>query len=88
MSPIWSRDPRALWRRSGQRVIVLCGYDRQPFVLAGTGLVLWALLEDPIEQEELVAELALAYGTDAAIVEAQVLPFLEELVAAEAVRAW
>jgi hypothetical protein len=85
MSRIWSRDPRAVWRRSGDRVIVLPAAAERPLVLTGTGRVSWELLADPLTEGELIATLVELYGTDEETIGRELLPFLQELVTAGAV---
>jgi hypothetical protein len=80
MSRVWSRAPRALWRRSGDRVVVLGPRGGQPLVLTGTGRVSWELLDEPLSEEELITALAQLYGAEEGIVRRELEPFLEALV--------
>jgi hypothetical protein len=85
VSHVWGRDPRALWRRSGDRVIVLPSTADAPLVLTGTGRVAWELLHEPTPEEELIGALAELYGTDRDTVGRELVPFLRGLATAGAV---
>lgn len=85
MTSRWSRDPRALWRRSGDRVIVLTPDRDDPLVLTGVGCASWELLAAPMVEGELFATLGELYGVDDDQVAGDLVPFLEQLAAAGAV---
>jgi hypothetical protein len=85
--PTWQQDRRVLSRRSGDRVVVLAPGQDAPLVLEGTGAVVWGLLADPIDEEELVALVADGFGIPTATVEADLRPFLGDLHLGGAVRA-
>jgi hypothetical protein len=85
VSQLWGRDPRALWRRSGDRVLVLPHTGDAPLVLTGTGRVSWELLQEPMPESELIGALAELYGTDRETVGRELVPFLQELAMAGAV---
>jgi hypothetical protein len=84
-SPRWRRHPRALWRRSGARVVVLPPAHDEPLLLEGSGSAIWELLESPIDETELIEVLADAAGEDPAEIGPQVRTFLEALAADDAV---
>lgn len=59
----WERAPEALWRRSGERRILMGPTTDEVLVVEGTGRAIWDLLGEPCTQEELVG--VLAEGFDA-----------------------
>ena len=79
MTTLWVRDPRARWRRSGSRVALATPGDSEVMVLADTAAVTWALLADPIAEDEIVAILAEGFGEDVEVVRRSVVPFIERL---------
>jgi hypothetical protein len=85
VSPTWRRDPQALWRRSGDRVIVLSPSGEAPIVLTGPGRVSWELLHEALPEDELIGALAEIYGTDQDTIGRDLVPFLQELATAGAV---
>jgi|GEM_PF-6310492 len=84
--PRWHRHPRALWRRSSDRIIVLAPGQSDLLLLEGTGAVIWELLADPTAEHELVALLADATGTDRAVIAPEVAAFLTQLATEEVIR--
>ncbi len=84
--PRWHRHPRALWRRSSDRIIVLPPDQAEPLLLEGTGAVIWELLAEPTDEHHLVDLLAEATGTDHAIIRPEVAAFLAQLAAEQVVR--
>jgi len=84
--PRWHRHPRALWRRSSDRVIVLPPGQSDLLLLEGTGAVIWELLADPTDEHDLVALLAEATGTDRAIIAPEVAAFLSQLAGEHVIR--
>jgi hypothetical protein len=80
-SPRWERHPRALWRRSSDRVIVLPPDQSDLLLVEGTGAVIWELLEHPTGEHELVDLLSRATGTDQSVIAPEVAAFLEQLAA-------
>jgi hypothetical protein len=75
----WVRRPDVLWRWVLDGVALLPPSADDPFVITGAGAALWELLEEPCSTDELVAELAALYQTDAPTVSAAVRPLLAEL---------
>jgi hypothetical protein len=73
------RAPEVLWRRSGERHLLLCGRDQEPILLEGVGSAVWQLLAEPIGPRELEATLAEHYGVPAEMVAAELAPFLARL---------
>lgn len=80
-APRWSRQPRALWRRSSDRIIVLPPEQAEPLLLEGTGTLIWELLEHPMEEHTLVDLLARATTAEQAIIAPEVRSFLTRLAA-------
>jgi Coenzyme PQQ synthesis protein D (PqqD) len=74
-----------------------CGCDRstqcscsppgatEPLTLADTGPDVWRLFAEPISMSHLVRELATRYGANASIVEADLVPVVDRLVAIQAI---
>jgi hypothetical protein len=83
----WQQDRRVLSRRSGDRVVLLAPGQDAPLLLEGSGAVVWELLADPIDEEELGALVADSFGMPTGAVEADLRPFLCDLHLAGAVRA-
>jgi hypothetical protein len=79
------RRPDVLWRRSLDAVILLPPLGDDPVTLAGTGPAIWELLTAPISVTQLVRLLAVVYGVDRHVIESDVVPVLDELVALGAV---
>lgn len=82
---VWRRADRVLWRRSADRVVLLCPGHDEPVALAGTGAAIWSALETPRSERELVRELATRYGTAEARVDQDLPAFLAQLRLAGAV---
>ena len=76
----WRRDARTLWRRSGNRFVVLAPEHDDILVLEGTAALTWQLLVEPIEEGELLSLLAAHFGVTHDEVADQLLPFLEALL--------
>jgi Coenzyme PQQ synthesis protein D (PqqD) len=76
----WRRED-VLWRRSLDAVIFFPTGGSEPVTLAGTGPDVWALLATPASVGELARELARGYDADPRVVEADLAPVLEQLVA-------
>jgi hypothetical protein len=79
------RKTDVLWRRSLDAVLVLPPGTAEPLTLAGTGPEVWGLLAEPISMSHLVGELATRYEADTAIVEADLAPVVDRLVAIQAI---
>jgi hypothetical protein len=75
----WRRAPRALWRRSSDRTVVLSPGHDEPLVLSGTGQAIWELLDEPIEEHELVAVLVDATQANPDAIAGDVRTFLARL---------
>lgn len=81
----WQRHPRALWRRSFDRVLILPDGRDDLLLLEGVGAAIWQLLERPATTEDLVEPLAAHYGQDPDVVGHELGAFLAELAATGAV---
>jgi hypothetical protein len=75
----WHRDPRVLSRRSGPTVILACPGREDLLVLEGSAALVWDLLSESVEDEQLVATIAEGFGLDPEAVASDVRPFLTEL---------
>lgn len=84
--PVWTRTAGTLCRRSLDTVLLLSPGAAEPVTLAGSGAVLWELLATPASTATLVAALAAHFDADEEVVEADVRPVLDELVALGALR--
>ena len=76
---VWERAPEALWRRSGDRRILMGASTENVVVLEGTGGPIWDALEQPASEDDLVAELSDRFGVGAEDVRREVASFLTEL---------
>jgi hypothetical protein len=70
-----------LWRRTADRVLLLPATEGELVSLTGTGVVLWDLLAEPTDADELCRTLASVYGADPRIVATDIAPVLEDLTA-------
>lgn len=59
----YRRRPEALWRRSLDSVLVLLPGDEEITRIAGGGVVVWLALDDVRSIDELVADVADAFGS-------------------------
>ncbi len=84
MSPRWTRHPRALWRASLGRVVVLPPDCDEPQVLLGSGVLLWQLLAVSADLDTLASDLAASYEVEAATVRTDIEPVLAQLTASGA----
>jgi Coenzyme PQQ synthesis protein D (PqqD) len=78
---VWRRSTEVAHVESPGRVamIDLTHLDRPPVILEGTGAAIWAHLESPVGENELIAALAAEYDADPAEVGPSVLDFLAQL---------
>ena len=84
--PRWARHPLALWRRSGDRIVVLCPDQDEPLLLTGTGQALWEVLEEPTTTEELVTIMAAVTASSRDGIAGPVHDLLVELASEQAVQ--
>lgn len=82
----WHRHPRALWRRSSDRIVVLPPDQAASLLLEGTGTLIWELLEQPTSEHDLVDLLAGATTADRDVIAPEVVAFLEQLEAEHVIR--
>jgi hypothetical protein len=75
----WRRAPGVVWRRSGDRRILLGPSSEEPVILAGSGGVIWDLLEGPAGESDLCAQLEALHDEPAAAVEPATTAFLQAL---------
>jgi hypothetical protein len=80
------RRPDVLWRRSLDAVVILPVGADDVLTLAGTGPAVWELLSEWRTAEDLVEQLAAAYGSDPALVDADLRPLLADLEARSAIQ--
>jgi len=86
-APRWQRDPRALWRRSSARIIVLPPGQEQPLLLEDTAAVIFDLLADPVSTVELAALFSQATGVASTVIARDLTGFLDQLAAERVVLA-
>jgi hypothetical protein len=75
----WRRDPRVLWRRSGDRVLVLAAETEEFVVLEGTAALVWRELDRPIAEQHLIDAISGRFAEDPTTIGADVRPFLDRL---------
>lgn len=68
----WLRDPRVLWRRLGDGLVVLPPDRAACLAVSGASGLLWELLAQPVGVGELVERLAAETGAGRSAVQAQV----------------
>jgi hypothetical protein len=84
--PRWERDPRVLWRFGPGLVVLLARDSVAPTSLSGTGVALWAALDEPRTIRQLAARLAAEFGADLDVVESDIEPVVASLAAIGALR--
>ena len=80
--PIWRKSAllAEVAEEDGQRFALLSLERRRPVVLAGSAAVIWALLEGPRSETDIVGELRRLYGNDESCdMPGQVKAFLTQL---------
>jgi hypothetical protein len=76
---VWERAPEVVWRRSGDRRILMGPSSEDVLVIEGTGGPIWDALEQPAAADDLVADLSDRFGVRAEDVRAELASFLAEL---------
>ena len=76
---VWERASDALWRRSGDRRILMGPSIEDVLLIEGVGGLIWDALEQPATEDDLVAELSDRFGVRTEDVRAEVASFLTEL---------
>ena len=84
-SPLLVRSPATLRRDGPFGVVLLAPGDEEPRALAGSAVAVWEALAETVSRDDLVADLAAAFGADPATVAADVAPLLDALLASGAV---
>lgn len=74
------RSEEVLWRRTARDVVALALDGEDPVVLSGAGLLLWELLEEPVQADELYGVLADVHGIALEVVLEEAEPVVEELI--------
>ncbi len=77
----YRRAPGVFERRSLSSLVLLAPDSADVLVLEGTGPAVWAALEQPRTLDELSTALAATFGASPAVVQADLQPVLEQLVA-------
>jgi hypothetical protein len=81
-----ARDSRVLFRTSRHFVVVLGPGVVDPVVLRGTGIALWAALDQPRSLQALADSLAATFDADPVDVRADIAPVIERLCDAAVLR--
>lgn len=78
---VWrvSADVACVQSPDGARVAVLHLEQEVPVILVGTAASVWNALDGARTETELVEELARAYGTDASVINADVMALIQSL---------
>src|SRR5437899_991680 len=74
--PRWERDPRVLWRCGPGFVVLLGPDDVTPTSLRGTGVALWAALDQARTVPDVAARLAAEFDADPKVVQSDVEPII------------
>lgn len=82
----WRRDPGVLWRRSGDRRLLLPPNEDEVVLLEGVGSLVWDALETPMSEEQLIEDLASHFDVEMMRVGTDVTAFLDQLCSLGAVR--
>jgi hypothetical protein len=75
----WQRSPGVVWRRSDTKIALLCPGSDALHLLTGTSAVVWQLLDEPIDEQDLVSALAAGFDADPDDVASTLAPFLQAL---------
>jgi hypothetical protein len=75
-----ARNPRILWRRSGDRVVLRHRTGTDTHVLEGTGALVWLHLEQPTSVSDLVDGFTREFAAREAEVAEDLGSFVEQLV--------
>lgn len=78
-SPLWQRSACALWRRSGQTLVLKANDTDELVTLGHAGLELWVELAEPLTLEEVSIRLAALFGVEPEQVAADLAPLLDDL---------
>jgi hypothetical protein len=73
------RAPSTLWREVLDGVVVLGPRARKPRLITGPASRLWSLVAQPVALRDVVAAMALAHHTPAAVVGADLVPVVRAL---------
>lgn len=76
---VWERAPEVVWRRSGDRTILMGRATGDVLIVEGIGVPMWDVLERPVSEDDLVAELSDRFGVEADHVREELTSFLVEL---------
>ena len=80
MTARWAQSKELLWRRAGDRILLLRPIgDKEIVSLSGTAMDLWLLIGEPRSISELSEVLARRYGADTETVSRDVEAFFEDL---------
>jgi Coenzyme PQQ synthesis protein D (PqqD) len=76
----YARSPWVLWRRVGDRVVVLSRHRPQFTMLEASAPLVWQLLATPKTLDELATAVAASFGTSPPAVRESLAGSLEELL--------
>lgn len=75
----WCREASVLWRRNGDRILLLPSGAEEALLLEGVSAALWEALASPAHTDELVEPLAEVFDGAPERIEADLVAFLEQL---------
>ncbi|GGI05344.1 PqqD family protein [Egicoccus halophilus] len=76
----WRRNPLALWRRSGVRIVLIPPGEEHALVLDGSSALIWLLLgDDGRSADALAGELSTFYTEEVGAIQPALTSFLHEL---------
>ena len=81
------RNPAVLWRRTLSGVLLLADGEDEMTKLSSPGDVIWQLIDEPREVEEVIEDLGIIYETsDLDVIRQDTTQLLEDLARADMVR--
>ena len=87
MTSRWIRRRDVIWRRTADAVLVLPLDADEPFALAGSGPMVWDLLERPLAPDDIAPRLARSTGANVQVIADQLATLLADLARRGAVEA-
>ena len=82
----WVRDERALWQRTSRRVLVAGATGGASFELGALAVLVWDAVAEPVDLDDLVADLADVFSVPAERIRADLEGPLADLASAGAIR--
>lgn len=82
----WVRDERSLWQRTSRRVLVAGAAGGATLELGELAVLVWDAVAEPVDLDDLVADLAAVFSEPGERVRADLVGPLAELESAGAIR--